>query len=323
MNYLIGEIVLYLLATAALAWLCGWLFTRSAWKHKLEDAEVALMGHMHTIQKELDATRDQRIRLSEQLEAEKAQNHLEEADLSRIQQELQNANMRYNERKQQIQTLTRESDIANNSLKTTRNALDAQTKDNAKLKTELTEIRSQLSRFEGDLDEITEQSRVLKNAFEQARMGVLERDRRIAELESQTGESLQLAALSGNTDPELAISRIGRLQNRVQELFDEIAKKDNEISQLKASLENQKKPSIVDQFLRKKEDDLQKIRGLAEEHVSVLRRLGVTRFSDIAKWNEKDVERFDVELNSQGTIRREHWVEQAKALTNEGAHKGH
>lgn len=325
MTYLIWEMALYLGATAVLAWLCGWLFTRATWKRKLEDAEVALMGHMHNIQKELDATAGQRAELEEALENERQQNRVDAADLARVQQDLQNANLRHDERKQQNATLTRELEVANDTLNTTREALDHKMGETDSLRKELIQIREQIGRFEDDIEEITQQSLVMKDAFEQARMGIVERDRRIAELESSTEESMQMAAMSGNADPELAISRIGRLQNRVQELFDDNASKEQEISKLKQQLEDAKpkRPSVIERFLASQEDDLQKIEGLGEEHEAILRRLGVKRFADIADWSEKDIEHFDSEIEGHGVIRTQHWVEQAQALRQQTNMKGH
>ncbi|KQS74142.1 hypothetical protein ASG25_01560 [Rhizobium sp. Leaf384] len=61
-------------------------------------------------------------------------------------------------------------------------------------------------------------------------------------------------------------------------------------------------------------DDLKKISGIGPKLEQVLKNLEVTRFSQIAAWNEDDIARFDRELNVSGRIARDRWVEQAKVL---------
>jgi predicted flap endonuclease-1-like 5' DNA nuclease len=62
-------------------------------------------------------------------------------------------------------------------------------------------------------------------------------------------------------------------------------------------------------------DDLRKIKGLGPKLVTLLAAQGVTRFDQIAAWNEADIDRIDVQLGTfAGRIRRDNWVEQAKYL---------
>lgn len=61
-------------------------------------------------------------------------------------------------------------------------------------------------------------------------------------------------------------------------------------------------------------DDLKKISGIGPKLEQVLKSLEVTRFSEIAAWDENDIARFDRELNVSGRIVRDRWVEQAKVL---------
>ena len=43
--------------------------------------------------------------------------------------------------------------------------------------------------------------------------------------------------------------------------------------------------------------------------------LGITRFDQIAAWDDADIDRIDAQLGRfQGRIRRDNWVEQAKYL---------
>ena len=62
-------------------------------------------------------------------------------------------------------------------------------------------------------------------------------------------------------------------------------------------------------------DDLTRIKGLGPKLKATLADLGVTRFDQIASWNEADIDRVDVQLGRfQGRIRRDDWVEQARLL---------
>ena len=61
-------------------------------------------------------------------------------------------------------------------------------------------------------------------------------------------------------------------------------------------------------------DDLKKISGIGPKLVEMLGGMGVTRFSEIAAWTDKDVERVDRELGLDGRIAKDNWIAQAKAL---------
>lgn len=62
-------------------------------------------------------------------------------------------------------------------------------------------------------------------------------------------------------------------------------------------------------------DDLLKIKGVGPKLVALLASLGVTRFAQIAAWDEAEIDRIDAQLgNFAGRIRRDSWVEQARLL---------
>lgn len=322
-----GEMLAFLAGIALLGIICGWLFTRASYKHKIEDAEVALLSHLHNIQKELDITQQRLATTSQRLEEEKSRNNVDSADLERLQSRLDTANLRFDERKQQVLDLNQALEETTQRLQQTETKLEQQISENRKMTNDLGSIKQQLSIFQSDLDEIAAQSEILKNAFEQARLNVLERDRRIAELESASKEGIQMAALSGNSDPELAISRIGRLQTRVQELYDELTQKDQELEALKkktSSSSVNKKSSVVNNFLDLQADDLQQINGLGGNHENALNKMGITRFSDIASWDDEDIDRIDSQLKFKGQIRQNNWVEQARRIcSSHTVNKGH
>jgi predicted flap endonuclease-1-like 5' DNA nuclease len=62
-------------------------------------------------------------------------------------------------------------------------------------------------------------------------------------------------------------------------------------------------------------DDLTQIKGLGPKLASTLQELGVTSFTQIAAWDESEIDRVDAQLGRfQGRIRRDSWVQQARLL---------
>jgi len=64
-------------------------------------------------------------------------------------------------------------------------------------------------------------------------------------------------------------------------------------------------------------DDLTLIKGVAEELIKRLDKIGVTQFEQIANWTDEDIANVDEVLDFKGRIEREDWTGQAKALMAE------
>ena len=62
------------------------------------------------------------------------------------------------------------------------------------------------------------------------------------------------------------------------------------------------------------DDDLTRISGIGPALAARLRDNGVTRFSQIAAWDEGDIAAYDAKLKFAGRIERDGWVRQAKSL---------
>lgn len=63
-------------------------------------------------------------------------------------------------------------------------------------------------------------------------------------------------------------------------------------------------------------DDLRRIKGIGPKLVTLLHALGVTRFAQIAAWDDAEIDRIDGQLGTfAGRIRRDSWVEQAQLLS--------
>jgi predicted flap endonuclease-1-like 5' DNA nuclease len=62
-------------------------------------------------------------------------------------------------------------------------------------------------------------------------------------------------------------------------------------------------------------DTLTRLKGLGPKAAARLADLGVTRFDQIASWNEADISAIDEQMGAfKGRIRRDRWVEQARLL---------
>jgi predicted flap endonuclease-1-like 5' DNA nuclease len=62
-------------------------------------------------------------------------------------------------------------------------------------------------------------------------------------------------------------------------------------------------------------DDLTMLRGIGPKIADILNGIGVTRFSQIARWTEQDIAEVDPILGGfSGRIVREEWIDQAKLL---------
>uniref|UniRef100_UPI00197B0CED hypothetical protein n=1 Tax=Pseudopontixanthobacter vadosimaris TaxID=2726450 RepID=UPI00197B0CED len=63
-------------------------------------------------------------------------------------------------------------------------------------------------------------------------------------------------------------------------------------------------------------DDLTRIKGLGPKLNAALAVLGITRFDQIANWDDAEIDRVDAQLGRfAGRIRRDDWVEQARLLS--------
>ncbi len=61
-------------------------------------------------------------------------------------------------------------------------------------------------------------------------------------------------------------------------------------------------------------DDLTEIKGIGLPVALELKRIGITRFEQVARWSEKDIAEISDKLGFSGRIERENWMAQAQIL---------
>lgn len=69
-------------------------------------------------------------------------------------------------------------------------------------------------------------------------------------------------------------------------------------------------------------DDLTVIRGIGAKLSTMLAERGTTRFDQIAAWTRDDIKQVEQAMKFPGRVKREQWVEQARALARGNARKG-
>ncbi|AKH44247.1 putative flap endonuclease-1-like 5' DNA nuclease [Altererythrobacter atlanticus] len=64
-------------------------------------------------------------------------------------------------------------------------------------------------------------------------------------------------------------------------------------------------------------DELTRIKGIGPKLAQQLHDLGITHFTQIADWDDAEIDRIDAQLGRfQGRIRRDNWPEQARLLSS-------
>lgn len=91
------------------------------------------------------------------------------------------------------------------------------------------------------------------------------------------------------------------------------------VAVVEALLEAASEPEVVTEAVAEAPvvltpDDLTVMIGIGPKMAAMLAEKGITRFAQIAAWNEDDIVGFDKELKLMGRVTREAWVAQAKRL---------
>ncbi len=111
----------------------------------------------------------------------------------------------------------------------------------------------------------------------------------------------------------------GHRQSYTEILIDSIsAKGAKKPAAKKAAAPAKAKPAAKKAAKATEKDDLKKISGVGPVLEKKLNALGITTYSEIAKFTKKRIEEVDGELNFKGRIEREDWKAQAKILAAGG-----
>jgi predicted flap endonuclease-1-like 5' DNA nuclease len=131
---------------------------------------------------------------------------------------------------------------------------------------------------------------------------------------SLEGEAAALRRRTASIEAELA--HTAALADERSELFRVIADVRAEAAryrQLVVDLENDAPPPLLDS--PGAPDDLKLIVGVGPVLERMLQQLGISRYRQIARWSERDIDEFDARLPEfPGRIRRDAWVTQAREL---------
>jgi predicted flap endonuclease-1-like 5' DNA nuclease len=114
---------------------------------------------------------------------------------------------------------------------------------------------------------------------------------------------------------DAALQQLGEFAQERHGLFGELARSRADTAryrQLVIDIENNAPPNL---FGPAAPDDLKLIVGVGPVLERMLHQLGVTRYRQIARWTERDIDDIDAHLPEfPGRIRRDTWVVQARAL---------
>ncbi len=116
-------------------------------------------------------------------------------------------------------------------------------------------------------------------------------------------------------DRDAALQQLGEFAQERHRLFGQLARSRADTAryrQLVIDIENNAPPNL---FGPAAPDDLKLIVGVGPVLERMLHQLGVTRYRQIARWTERDIDDIDAHLPEfPGRIRRDTWVVQARAL---------
>lgn len=158
-----------------------------------------------------------------------------------------------------------------------------------------------------ELESAVRQRDELERALQASEVELQRRLERIRELERYLPERERRVALEAETTTLRSL----------------LADKDREVEELRAVKEILSAPSPTHPVTtlasrrrghrRSDRDDLQRIHGIGPVLERRLRRLGITRFGEIAQWTDADIARIAAQLeDSAERIRRDGWVQSAR-----------
>lgn len=119
-------------------------------------------------------------------------------------------------------------------------------------------------------------------------------------------------------DFEALTKEVNRLSKKLAKLEEpsEPAKPEKSDTKAKSKITDKKPEKAATPVAEARQDKLTSIRGIGPVLEKKLHNLGVTRFAQIAAWNDEDIDRISEHLSFKGRIQREEWIKQAKDLVS-------
>ena len=216
--------------------------------------------------------------------------------------------------------------------------------DKTQLENSITTINRDLQQTQQEIKRLREEQRELSRQLNETKSELAQKNRDTVEYAQRNAElDAQIAALQSELDSEhhryaeLSKDRQAKL-NVNQTLHADIAQQHQEIVALKQKLAAAEKARVTAapttaakssnadesrpaNLLNKKPakaDDLKRISGVGPKLETMLNKLGIYRFSQIAEFKAKDVAWVDQHIETfKGRIYRDEWVKQAKKLAKE------
>jgi predicted flap endonuclease-1-like 5' DNA nuclease len=338
MWYLVGEIVVWLLAALVFGLLIGWLMRSAAARRDVTAEKTRFLDTLERQEEELTAARQHLAQRDGRVEELQRGIEQRQATIADLEQQLSTKSVAVkgleaarNALKDNLAERDHARERETERVGNLESELERLRQDLANSDREVSGLRSQLQDLEGLTQQVTEREALIRE-LEPARDRLEEAQRELAELSEQhrsvvgekDGEIQRLRRRIEELEP--LSGRVTELERHVVELeplAQQLTERDREITRLRREyrgLERAAKrppPKIREAPTppRSAKDDLKQIKGIGPAIERLLNRLGYRTFRDIAGWGEEEIQRVTGHLGAfAGRVRRDRWVQQAKRL---------
>jgi predicted flap endonuclease-1-like 5' DNA nuclease len=340
MTYLLMEMLFFLAVAAALGILVGWLFTMRRWQQRLEQLEEGWAAKQQLVEHQTERLNAQFAKASRERDQASSAYHDMAKELADLRLELTRAQRDLAGFESRSESLSGELQERRNQENELQRALDDASREKERQQSEAQRLTGLVEEQEqqlqdrqvleerldlyqrqlGELDELREKLQSLTEAKREqearAQSDIAQNEQRLSALRDELEELGRQNAAQRD-----ALETSARSE---QELRVELSRLTKEISTLRTSRAaagaqgSQPEAQPVAAAADSEHDDLKRIKGIGPGLEKLLNQHGVSRFSDIAGWQAKDIAWFSSRLNFKGRIERDDWVGQARLLMAQG-----